>query len=93
MLYISESSVDFSTSTRFEQRYFQSENTGDVYHLGRDDSIWHLECDLVYPLFDKWKLMATTRFEKRITDSPYSNVETEKEYDLYEMGLSIIISL
>lgn len=93
LLYINESPVVFSASTRFEQRYFQSENVRDEYHLGRDDAIWQVKGALEYPLSDKWKLNGTTRFEKRITDSPYSDVETEKKYNLYEMGLSIIISL
>lgn len=93
LLYINESPVVFSASTRLEQRYFQSENVRDEYHLGRDDTIWQVKGNLEYPLSDKWKLSGTTRFEKRVTDSPYSDVETEKEYDLFEMGLSIIISL
>jgi hypothetical protein len=93
LLYINKLPVDFSASTRFEQRYFQSENAEDEYHLGRNDEIWQVKGSMEYPLSDKWKLMGSTRFEKRVTDSPYSDVETEKEYDLYEMGLSIIISL
>jgi hypothetical protein len=93
IFFINRLPVDFSANTRYEQRYFQSENEGDEYHLGRDDAIWQIKCDLEYPLSNKWKLNGLTRFEKRITDSPYSDVETEKEYDLYEMGLSIIIFL
>ncbi len=93
LFFIKKSPVDFSASTRFEQRYFQSENAGDEYHLGRNDNIWQVKGYLEYPLSDKWKLCGSTRFEKRITDCPYSDVETEKEYDLYEMGLSIIIFL
>jgi hypothetical protein len=93
VFFMNELPVDFSASTRFEQRYFQSENAGDEYHLDRNDDIWQVKGYLEYSLSDKWKLCGSTRFEKRITDSPYSDVETEKEYDLYEMGLSIIISL
>jgi hypothetical protein len=93
IFFINKLPLDFSTSIRFEQRYFQSENAGDEYHLGRNDETWQVKGDLEYPLSDKWKLNGFTRFEKRVTDSPYFDVETEKEYDLYEMGLSIIISL
>ena len=93
VFFINKLPVDFSASSRFEQRYFQSENAGDEYHLSRDDEIWQVKGDLEYMLSDKWKLEGSTRFEKRITDSPYFDIETEKEYDLYEMGFSIVITL
>lgn len=93
LFFINKLPLDFSANTRFEQRYFQSENTGDEYHLGRNDEIWQIKGDLEYPFSDKWKLSGSTRFEKRVIDSPFSDIETEKEYDLYEMGFSIIISL
>ncbi len=93
VLFMNKLPLAFSASIRFEQRYFQSENAGDEYHLGRDDAIWQVKGDLEYPLSDQWKLMGSTRYEKRVTDSPYADVETDKEYDLYEMGLLIAFSL
>ncbi|MBN1948929.1 MAG: hypothetical protein JW784_04225 [Candidatus Cloacimonetes bacterium] len=74
-------------------RYYQSDVTGDTYHLGRDDHFWRVSGDLSYPLLPQIRIKILTFWESRDTESPFASVIAEKDYQRYQIGLSLDLAL
>jgi len=85
--------VDLGLSAKYEHYYFQAENELDEYHYGREDKVVTFNSDAKYKVTDNISLKYFYKYKFRDTGSPYTNVEVDKEYNLYETGLSIILSL
>ena len=81
--------LDFSSSYKLEQRYFQSDNPEDSYHYGRDDELIRLNNNLKITFSKKFSTKIFYNFEKRITDSFFDFVIADKEYSFYEVGSSL----
>ncbi|MCK5050700.1 MAG: hypothetical protein KAS53_03090 [Candidatus Cloacimonetes bacterium] len=85
--------VNFNLGAKYEHLYFQAENQLDEYHYGRDDKIVTFDTDAKYKINDNISLEYYYKYKFRNTGSPYTNVVTDKEYNLYETGISISLSL
>ncbi|MEA2095094.1 MAG: hypothetical protein U9P73_00175 [Candidatus Cloacimonadota bacterium] len=85
--------VNFNLSAKYEHTYFQAVNQLDEYHYGREDKIVAFNSDAKYKITDNISLKYFYKYKFRDTGSPYTNVETDKEYNLYETGISIRLSL
>ncbi len=85
--------VNLDLSAKYEHFYFQAENQLDEYHYGREDKIITINSDAKYKLTDNISLKYFYKYKFRDTGSPYTNVEIDKEYNLYETGISISLSL
>ncbi len=85
--------VNFNLSAKYEHFYFQAVNQIDEYHYRREDKIVTFNSDAKYKLSNNISLKCFYKYKFRDTGSPYTNVETDKEYNLYETGISIRLSL
>lgn len=85
--------VNLDLGAKYEHFYFQAENQIDEYHYGREDKIVTFNSDAKYKLTNNISLKCFYKYKFRDTGSPYTNVETDKEYNLYETGISIRLSL
>ena len=85
--------VNFNLGAKYEHTYFQAVNQLDKYHYGREDKIVTFNSDAKYKITDNISLKHFYKYKFRDTGSPYTNVETDKEYNLYETGISIRLSL
>ncbi len=85
--------VNYSLGAKYEHFYFQAENQLDEYHYGREDKIVTFNTDAKYKINDIISLEYYYKYKFRNTGSPYTNVVTDKEYNLSETGISIGLSL
>ncbi len=90
---VSSKPVNFTLGAKYEHLYFQAEDQLDEYHYGRDDKIVTLNTDAKYKINDNISLEYYYKYKFRNTGSPYTNVVADKEYNLYETGISIGLSL
>lgn len=93
ILILFSKTVNFSSNFRLENRFYQSREIGDDYHFGREDIKWYIKTNLSCDLLKKYSIKFFYKYEDRETKSPFEEVETEKSYNFYEYGLSIIFSL
>ncbi|MCK4978755.1 MAG: hypothetical protein KAS62_00085, partial [Candidatus Delongbacteria bacterium] len=63
------------------------------YHYGREDKIIAFNSNAKYKVSEKISFKYFFKYKTRKTNSPYSIVEVDKEYNTFETGLSIILSL
>ncbi len=85
--------VNFSLGAKYEHYYFHAENELDEYHYGREDKILTFNSDAKCKITDVISLKYYYKYKVRKTGSPYTNVEVDKEYNLYETGMSLVYSL
>jgi len=85
--------VNLGFGTKFEHVYFQAENGLDEYHYGREDNIFTFDSDVKYKLVKNLSLKCFYKNKFRNTGSPYTSVELDKEYSLYETGITLYYSL
>ncbi|RLD53469.1 MAG: hypothetical protein DRJ01_19355, partial [Bacteroidetes bacterium] len=85
--------IFFTTSIKIEQRYFQSNEINDNYHLNRQDDRISLNLKTKYQIYKKTYLKLFYNYTKRNTDSPFDYVEKDKTYSLYQTGLSILLKI
>jgi hypothetical protein len=85
--------INLGLGTKYEHLYFQAENQLDEYHYGREDQIVTFSSDAKYKILNNFSLKCFYKYKFRNTGSPYTKVETDKEYNLYETGMSIVYSL
>jgi len=90
---ISSSPVTLKLGTKVEHTFFQSDNELDEYHYGREDLIATFNSDVNYKISKNLSLKYFYEYKLRETNSPYSNVVVDKEYDLHKTGLTITYSL
>lgn len=79
----------FTTEISYEQRYFTNDDQEDEYHFARDDYTFTADASISINLINKLNLKLSGKFQQRNTDSPFSTVERDKNYDLYEVGLKL----
>lgn len=79
----------FTAGIDYEQRYFTNDDEDDEYHFARDDYTFSADASLSFKLINKINLKLSGKFQQRNTDSPFSAVERDKNYDLYEVGLRL----
>ncbi|RLC50604.1 MAG: hypothetical protein DRI23_06750, partial [Candidatus Cloacimonadota bacterium] len=84
--------LSFQIEVQYEERYFQSEYLEDEYHFARDDYILSIKPNIEMSLSKSIKLKTNGSFEKRNTDSPFEVIERDKEYELFEFGITLIHS-
>ncbi|MCK4695419.1 MAG: hypothetical protein KAT74_06640 [Candidatus Cloacimonetes bacterium] len=92
LIVISDKKIGFYSDFSLEKRFYQSEEPGDDYHLGRDDCIMKFLSHFTYPFSEDFRLRIFYEYETRNTDSPFNYVEDDKEYSLYKSGVSLIVS-
>ena len=85
--------VNLIFSAKYEHLYFQTDNELDKYHHVRDDKVITFNSDVKYQLTDSISLKYYYKFKDRETSSPYTNVEIDKKYTLYETGFFLGFSL
>ncbi|MDP8201463.1 MAG: hypothetical protein P9M11_04920 [Candidatus Tenebribacter burtonii] len=85
--------VNFTLGAKYEDIFFQAENQLDEYHYGREDKIVTFDSDAKYKITNDFSLKYFYKYKFRNTNSPFTNVEVDKEYNLYETGLLIVFSL
>lgn len=86
---ISSESLDFYAGFRFEEKFYQSLQIEDSYHVNRNEDIFTIKFSLKYPVSKSIDFKTFYNFENRNTSSPYSFLEKEKEYSFYETGVSL----
>ena len=84
--------LSFQIEAQYEERYFQSEYLEDEYHFARDDYILSIKPNIEMSLSKSIKLKTNGSYEQRNTDSPFSVIERDKEYELFEFGITLIHS-
>ncbi len=84
---------DYSTLFKYEEVFFSSENSQDNYHFKRNDYKSLLQERIGYKFNDKYKLSIWGEYEKRLTNSPFETVETDKSYKIYRTGIKFGITL
>ena len=85
--------VKLGLSIKYEHFYFQSENELNEYHYGREDKTLTFNSYTKYKISEKISLKYFYKYKVRKTNSPYTIVEVDKEYDTFETGLLISLSL
>ena len=85
--------VNFNLGAKYEHFYFQAENELDEYHYAREDKVVTFNSDAKYKVIDNISLKYFYKYKVRETGSPYTKVIVDKEYKLYETGLSIVFTL
>jgi hypothetical protein len=85
--------VKFALRTAFEGYYFQSNITGDDYHLQRDDNYFRVHAALNLPVQKNMDLELFLKRDERRTDSPYNFVEEDKNFCQLRAGFSLKIEL
>lgn len=85
--------VNFRLRTAFEGFYFQSNITGDDYHLQRDDNYFRIHAAMNFPIQKNIGLELFLKRDERRTDSPYYYVEEDKDYCQLRAGFSLKITL
>ena len=81
-----------ATNITYEGRFFRSNATADIYHIGRNDYKFSLKNVFDYSLSKKINIALSYLFEKRNAKSPYNTVEDEKSYKFYQLGAGITIN-
>ncbi len=79
--------VNLGLSVRYEHFYFQSDNELNEYHYGREDKILAFNSNIKYKISEKISLKYFYKYKARKTNSPYTIVEVDKEYNLYQTGI------
>lgn len=92
-LAVADKKIRLAGSYKLQDRFFQSNEVGDIYHLGRDDRTGTLNLSCTYPLLKELKIRGFYTYENRITSSDYSEVEDGKSYDFYNLGIGLSINL
>ncbi len=82
-------SFDFYTGFRFEEKFYQSLEIEDSYHVNRNEDIFTINFSLKLPVSESIDFKTYYNFVNRDTSSPFSFVEKEKEYSFYEAGISL----
>jgi len=85
--------IRLESSYKFQDRFFQSNEAGDNYHLGRHDRTGSFNFSCTYPLLKDLKIKGFYTYEKRTTSSDYQEVEEAKRYDFYNLGIGLSTSL
>ncbi len=85
--------INLGFGAKFEHIYFQAENELDEYHYGREDKVFTFDSDMKYKIVKNLSLKCFYKYKFRNTGSPYTNVEVDKEYNLYETGITLVYSL
>jgi len=84
--------VNFNLGAKYENIFFLAENQLDEYHYGREDKIVTFNSEVKYKITNDFSLKCFYKYKFRNTNSPFTNVEVDKEYNLYETGLIIVFS-
>ena len=84
--------VNLGLSVKYEHFYFQSENELNEYHYGREDKIVAFNSNAKYKVSENISLKYFYKYKVRKTNSPYTIVEVDKKYNLFETALSLIYS-
>jgi len=82
--------LQFRFKLALEGYYYQSNISGDNYHLNRDDNYVRLYADLNFPVKRDLTMIIYLNSDERKTDSPYSAVEDDKNYSRMKSGFSLI---
>jgi len=90
---IDSSAIPFGFNVKYEHTFFQTQNEIDEYHYGREDKTIAFDTYVKHNIFKAISVKYFYNCKFRDTRSPYSNVETDKEYNLYEVGLSVNLSI
>ena len=85
--------INLGFGAKYEHIYFQAENELDEYHYGREDKIVTVGSDVTFKILENFSLKCFYKYKFRNTGSPYTNVVVDKEYNLYETGISLVYSL
>jgi hypothetical protein len=79
--------ISFQIEAQYEERFFQSAYVDDEYHFARDDYIFSIKPNFEMNLNKNIKFQMNGNYEQRNTDSPFSVIERDKEYELFEFGV------
>jgi hypothetical protein len=90
LISLNKSYVQLRIKLALEGYYYQSNLSGDSYHLNRDDNYVRLYTALNFPLKKNFTLITYLNSDERRTDSPYSSVEEDKNYSRMRSGFSLI---
>ncbi len=93
ILSINSSTIPFGFKVKYEHTFFQTQTEIDEYHYGREDKTVAIDTYVKHNILKPISVKYFYNFKFRDTGSPYSNVETDKEYNLYEIGLSVNLSI
>ena len=85
--------VNLGLSVKYEHFYFQSKNELNEYHYGREDKILTFNSNTKYKVSENVSLKYFYKYKVRKTNSPYTIVEVDKEYNTFETGSLITLSL
>ena len=82
-------STDFYTGFKYEEKFYQSLQIEDSYHVNRNEDIFTINFSLKLAVSESIDFKTFYDFENRNTSSPFSFVEKEKGYSFYEAGISL----
>jgi hypothetical protein len=85
--------INLGFGAKYEHVYFQADNELDEYHYGREDNVFTFDGDMRYKIVKNFSLKCFHKYKFRNTGSPYTNVEVDKGYNLYETGVTLVYSL
>jgi hypothetical protein len=79
----------FYNRTTYEARFYSSKLEEDQYHIGRQDKKWKHESVVSFDLNKTIRAKFFYEVTRRYTDSYFDFVENDKQYESYEIGLSL----